>query len=64
MNWIRLYARKLETLKSPCKPIVIEMDEMHSYIGQKNTVGSGLLLIDWKSGYSALSLAAEQPKRE
>lgn len=64
MNWVRQYARQLEPIKSPSRPVVVEMDEMHSYIrSKKNTAGFGLLSIDWKSGYSTLSLAAEEPER-
>jgi transposase-like protein len=46
-TWVRKYGRKLEELKSGQNIEVVELDEMHSYIGQKKTIfGYGLLLID------------------
>ena len=32
MNWVGRYARQSEPTESPSKPVVVEMDEMHSYI--------------------------------
>ncbi|NAW50326.1 IS1 family transposase, partial [Elizabethkingia argentiflava] len=48
MNWIRSFVQEIQTLQCESKEIkVVELDEMHTYIGRKkNTVGSGLLLID------------------
>ncbi len=45
-NWIRSFGEKLEELRSANEIEVVEMDEMHRYIGSKKTIaGSGLLLI-------------------
>jgi transposase len=45
-NWIRSFGEKLEELRSPNEIEVVEMDEMHTYIGSKKTIaGYGLLLI-------------------
>ena len=47
MNWIRAFGEQLEPIRSD-KPVkVMELDEMHSYIGsKKNIAGYGLLLIE------------------
>jgi hypothetical protein len=43
---------------------VVEVDEIHSYVGQKKTtVGHGLLLIDLESGFSLLSAATAPQQR-
>jgi transposase-like protein len=45
--WVRKYGKKLEELRSEQDIEVVELDEMHSYIGQKKTIfGFELLLID------------------
>ena len=45
-QWIRSFGEKLEELRSSNEIEVVEMDEMHTYIGSKKTIaGSGLLLI-------------------
>lgn len=47
-NWIKSFGEKVEEIRVSSKtPEVIEMDELHSYIGsKKTTAGYGLLLID------------------
>lgn len=46
-NWIRSFGKKVDELRSSKTPEVVEIDELHSYIGnKKTTVGYGLLLID------------------
>jgi transposase-like protein len=53
MNWVRRYGQQAEELKSDTKIEVMEIDEMHSYIGSKKTIsGSGLLLIDMENDSS------------
>ncbi len=53
MNWIKQYGQQAEELRSDKEIEVIEMDEMHSYIGSKKTIfGYGLLLIDMESDSS------------
>ncbi|MDQ6989287.1 MAG: helix-turn-helix domain-containing protein, partial [Mariprofundaceae bacterium] len=34
-NWIRAFGEKLDEIKSDANIKVVEIDEMHSYIGQK-----------------------------
>ena len=52
-KWIRAFGEALEDLRSEPGIDIVEMDEMHSYIGsKKTTVGSGFLLIDMGAGSS------------
>ncbi len=59
LNWIRSFGKEVATLHEASKAIeVVELDEMHSYIGAKKTiVGYGLLLIDMGNGLSTSLLA-------
>jgi len=46
-KWIKKFGQELEDLKSENEISIVEMDEMHTYIGnKKNIAGSGLLLIE------------------
>ena len=52
-KWIKKYGKQAEELKSEQQIEVVEIDEMHSYIGQKKTTsGFGLLLIDTEKNSS------------
>ena len=64
LNWIRAFGEEVASLHSDNQEIeVVEVDEMHTYIGEKKTsVGSGLLLIDLAKGSSTALLAIEAPK--
>ncbi len=54
LNWIRSFGEKLDAIKSDGGVQVVELDEMHSYVGSKKTIaGYGLLLIDMEKGSSA-----------
>ncbi len=47
MNWIGAFGEQLDAVKDDEPAQVMEMDEMHSYIGSKKTIaGYGLLLIE------------------
>lgn len=65
MNWIKSFGKEVESLKKVDGSIeIVEMDELHTYIGfKKTTFGSGLLLIDLENGISTLLLAREVRKR-
>ena len=64
-NWIKEYGEKLDELRSPEGIEVIEMDEMHTYVGSKKTIaGSGLLLIDMAKDSSIVLLAQEVARPE
>ena len=38
-NWIKSYGSKLENIRSGTDIEVVEIDELHTYIGKKTTVG-------------------------
>jgi transposase len=47
LQWIRAFGEQLEAIKRNEPVEVMELDEMHSYIGSKKTIaGYGLLLIE------------------
>lgn len=57
-NWIKSFGERLDEFRNPEDIEVIELDEMHTYIGSKKTiVGSGLLLIEMGTGSSIAKLA-------
>jgi transposase-like protein len=60
LNWIRSFGEQVAELKSPEQVIYAEMDEMHTYVGQKKAInGYGLLLIDMGKNSSISLLATE-----
>ena len=62
-KWIKKFGQELEDLKSENEISIVEMDEMHTYIGnKKNIAGSGLLLIELGKSSSTALLAAEEQK--
>ena len=65
MNWIKGFGKEIESLRKTDGTIeIVEMDELHTYIGlKKTTFGYGLLLIDLENGTSTLSLAREVQKQ-
>ncbi len=57
------YKLRIEDLKSENEISIVEMDEMHTYIGnKKNIAGSGLLLIELGKSSSTALLVAEERK--
>ncbi len=65
LNWIRGFGKSLLELKSDNEIEVVEMDEMHTYIGQKKTTaGYGLLLIEMEKGLSNVFSVQGIQKRE
>ncbi|KAA6318079.1 hypothetical protein EZS27_031863 [termite gut metagenome] len=65
LNWIRNFGKEVGELSSENQEIqMVEMDEMHSYIGsKKTTVGYGLLLIDIGKNSSTSLLVTEVMKQ-
>jgi len=65
LKWIRSYGEEVKALQSEKQEIeMVEVDEMHSYIGLKKTiVGYGLLLIDMGKSSSISLLATEATKQ-
>jgi len=66
LNWIRTFGKEVQELHSDSQQIeMVEVDEMHSYIGSKKTsVGYGLLLIDMAKDSSTSLLATGATKRQ
>ena len=66
LNWIRSFGKEVKKLNAESKEIeMVEVDEMHSYIGSKKTiVGYGLLLIDMEKDSSTSLLATGATKRQ
>ena len=63
-NWIKSFGEQIEAVKQK-EATIVEIDEMHSYVGNKKTIaGSGLLLIDLANASSMLSLAQEGLKQD
>ena len=63
-NWIKGFGGKLDELRNTQEIEVVEIDEMHTYIGsKKTTVGFGLLLIDMGTDSSIVKLAHEELKQ-
>lgn len=53
LNWIRMFGKSLPEIKREEPVQVMEMDEMHTYIGSKKTIaGYGLLLIEMRKDSS------------
>ena len=64
-NWIKAFGEKVESLRSDSTIEVVELDEMHTYIGsKKTTVGYGLLLIAMEKGLSTAYWATAAPKQD
>lgn len=64
-NWIKSFGEQLDGFRNSEGIEVVELDEMHTYIGSKKTiVGSGLLLIEMGIGSSIAKLAHEEPQQE
>ena len=65
LNWIRDFGKNVQELHSTSQEIeMVEVDEMHSYLGsKKTTVGYGLLLIDMGKDLSISLLATEETRR-
>ncbi len=62
-NWIKGFGGKLDALRSAEEIEVVEIDEMHTYIGlKKTTVGYGLLLIEMGTALSIVKLAHAEQK--
>ena len=63
-NWIKAFGESLEEFRNTEQIDVVELDEMHTYIGSKKTiVGYGLLLIEMGINSSIVKLAQEEQKR-
>ena len=65
LNWIKSFGEKVEEIRNEKDIEVVELDEMHTYIGSKKTiVGYGLLLIETGTNFSTVRLVQEAAKQE
>ena len=63
LNWIRAFGEALEPIRRDDPVEIMELDEMHSYIGSKKTVaGYGLLLIEM-DGASSTAYWVPAPRK-
>jgi transposase-like protein len=61
-NWIRAHGESIEAIRSGAGVDLVEMDEMHTYIGSKKTIaGYGLLLIDMANDSSTAKWVPATP---
>jgi len=64
-QWIKKWGCNLELPKRNDIIEVVELDEMHTYVGRKKTTdGYGLLLIDMENGFSLLSVETGQQQQD
>ena len=64
-NWIKSFGEKLDSFRGDNEVQVVEIDEMHTYIGSKKTiVGYGLLLIEMGTGSSTAKLVQGEQKQK
>jgi transposase-like protein len=64
-QWVKEWGSKVSLPQATAPIAVVELDEMHSYVGaKKTTAGYGLLLIDLRNGTSRLCVEAEGQKPE
>jgi hypothetical protein len=64
-QWIKNWEKQIELPKRNEQIEIVELDEMHTYVGRKKTTGGyGLLLIDMESGLSLLSVATGQQQQD
>ena len=65
LKWIRRYGRELDTIRNPRSCKVMELDEMHTYLGNKKTIdGCGLAWIEQPDTTLIWLLETEAPKRD
>lgn len=63
-NWIKSFGKQIDEIRSEGKIEMVEIDEMHTYIGEKKTtVGYGLLLIDMEKNSLIAFLEPEEQRR-
>ena len=63
--WVREWGFRVNLPRKEAPIPIVELDEMHTCVGQKKTtVGYGLLLIDLKNGTSILSAEIGQQQPE
>lgn len=62
-QWVKKWGSEVSLPQSDQPIAVVELDEMHTYVGsKKTTVGFGLLLIDLQDGSSRLCVGVGEEK--
>ena len=65
LNWIKSFGEKVTELRKNDEISIVEIDEMHTFIGSKKTSdGSGFLLIGFEKSSSTSLLATDRCKLE
>lgn len=65
LKWVRKYGRELESIRNPCPAQMVELDELHTYVGHKKTgVGCGLALIETPDSTWISLLGTEVQRQE
>ena len=65
LNWVRAFGEQVASLRNSKSIDFAEIDEMHTYVGQKKTInGYGLLLIDMGKSSSTSLLVTEALRLE
>ena len=65
LNWIRAFGEQLPDIKGEALIQTLELDELHTYVGQKKTIaGYGLLLIEMQKDSSIVSWVAGELQQE
>ena len=66
LNWIKSFGKQIEEYRRTEGDLeIIEMDELHTYIGEKKTIaGSGFLLIGLGENSSISLLVRGEQKQE
>jgi transposase-like protein len=65
LNWIRKYGSQLVEIRNPRPTKIVELDEIHSYVGHKKTTdGFGLVLIEKPENTLILLSETEAQKQD
>lgn len=64
LNWIRKYGEQVKEIRND-KPVeIMELDELHTYVGHKKTTdGFGLVLVETSESTLILSSVIEEQKQ-
>ncbi len=64
MNWIKSFGEKIDELRNNSDIEIVEIDELHTFIGSKKSInGFGLLLIEMGINSSLVKLAVEEQRQ-
>ena len=63
MNWIKMFGKEAMKLNNEHEAKIIEIDELHTYIKKKTTVGYGLPLIELGNNSSTVCLGVGERRQ-